>query len=59
MRLVSEATRLHRDRFDGRKTIDTKSSASDLVSEVDRDCEMLLVETLKESGRTIPSSPRR
>lgn len=47
LRLVSEATRLHRDRFDGRKTIDTKSSASDLVSEVDRDCEMLLVETLK------------
>jgi myo-inositol-1(or 4)-monophosphatase len=47
VRLVSEATRLHRDRLDGRKTIDTKSSVSDLVSEVDRDCEALLVETLK------------
>jgi myo-inositol-1(or 4)-monophosphatase len=51
VRLVVEATKVHQARLDGDKTISTKSTATDLVSEVDRDCEALLVGIL---GRERP-----
>ena len=46
-RLAREAGALQRERYETEFEVGTKSSAVDLVTEVDRACEALLVETLE------------
>jgi myo-inositol-1(or 4)-monophosphatase len=45
--LAREAGALQRERYETALTIDTKSAAVDLVTEVDRGCEALIVEALE------------
>ncbi len=45
-RLAREAGALQRERYEQRLAIDTKTSPTDLVTEVDHACEALIVETL-------------
>jgi myo-inositol-1(or 4)-monophosphatase len=47
--LAREAGRLHREGRDGALSIETKSSPTDLVSQIDRACERLIVDRLEEA----------
>lgn len=47
LRLAREAGAIQRDRYETRLTISSKSRPIDLVTEVDRACEALIVETLR------------
>ena len=48
-RLAAEAGAIQRDRYETRLTIDTKSASIDLVTEVDRACERLIVEGIERA----------
>lgn len=49
IRLAREAGRIQRERYESRLEIDTKSASIDLVTEVDRACEALIVNGLREA----------
>ena len=47
IRLAADATRLHRERREGRRSVRAKSTAMDLISDVDGAAQDLLVATLR------------
>ena len=47
MRLAREAGEIQRDRYEGQHEIETKSAAIDLVTEVDKQCEALIVRSIR------------
>ncbi len=58
-RLAREAGRIQREHYEGEFEIHTKSAVIDLVTDVDRACERLIVEAIQTERPETQFSPKR